>query len=169
MSRKVLIAVLTAVLCILIVMSIGGGAGSKSNDLSGAAVIFETTDIDGNVVTLSDFSDAKVIMINLWEPWCGPCVSEMGDLEKLYETYKDQGFVIVGAFSDKDDASARKIMENNGITYPVVHYDENIAALGTQYVPTTVFIDGSGKLLVNEPCIGAKSYGDWEKILQDLL
>ena len=65
--------------------------------------------------------DAKVVMINLWEPWCGPCVNEMPGLEKLYEQYKDKGLVILGVFSSQDmDEDARKVIEDAGITYPIL-------------------------------------------------
>ena len=49
---------------------------------------FSTTAIDGSTVDESLFEGKKLIMINLWEPWCGPCVQEMPALEKLYQEYK---------------------------------------------------------------------------------
>lgn len=165
MKKKNIIPVLIVLLCVMIILAFRGGA-SKS---SAGTVTFKTTDIDGNPVSLADFSSAKVIMLNLWEPWCGPCVSEMGELQNLYDNYKDKGFVLLGAFSDEDSASARKVMDQKKITYPIIHYDDNILALATQYVPTTVFIDGKGNLLSEEPYIGAKSYADWEKLLLSFL
>lgn len=131
---------------------------------------FSTTDIDNNSVSLSDFKDAKVIMLNFWEPWCGPCVREMGDLEKLYETYKDSGFVLIGAFTTQgQDADVRSVMSNCGTTYPILRASESMYEFMTEYVPTTIFLDGSGRILVEEPVIGANSYSDWEGIVNKLL
>lgn len=131
---------------------------------------FSTTDIDNNSVSLSDFQEAKVIMLNFWEPWCGPCVREMGDLEKLYEAYKDSGFVLIGAFTTQgQDADVRSVMSNCGTTYPILRASESMYEFMTEYVPTTIFLDGSGRILVEEPVIGAKKYSDWESIITKLL
>ena len=48
-------------------------------------MIFNTVDIDGNRYTDREFSKYKVTMVNFWEPWCGPCKMEFGDLQKLYD------------------------------------------------------------------------------------
>lgn len=155
-------------------------AGCKKNDIETvsekgeeipvAALTFETTDIDGNEITMELLSEAKVIMLNFWEPWCGPCVSEMGDLEKLYEEYKDEGFVILGAFMTQgQDDEVKMVMENCKTTYPIIRATEDMTAYMTKYVPTTVFFDGSGKKLLEEPVIGAREYSDWEKMILDFL
>ena len=80
----------------------GSGEGSEAeaaaNETDAAAgpaedfdpeLFFETTDRDGNVWNESSLSSNKLTMINFWEPWCGPCVREIPDLERLYENYKD--------------------------------------------------------------------------------
>ena len=56
---------------------------------------FSTTDIKGKAISNEDVKDSKLIMVNFWEPWCGPCVNEMPELEKLYKKYKDKGFIII--------------------------------------------------------------------------
>ena len=125
---------------------------------------FTTTDINGNTVSLSDYSGYDVIMINMWEPWCSPCVNEMGDLERLYKNYKSKGFMILGAFSDDPD-SARTVMRRNGITYPLINKPSELNAFNTGAVPTTIFVDGNGNVLSEEPYIGARSYSAWEQII----
>ena len=128
------------------------------------SVDFTAKDINGNTVSLSDYSGAKLIMVNMWEPWCGPCVREMPDLEKLYKNYKDKGLVIIGAFND-DESSAHDIVAQNGITYPVIIKPAEFSQFETQYVPTTFFIDGSGNVLSEESFIGSRSYGEWEQVV----
>ncbi len=129
---------------------------------------FSTTDINGKAVSLADYSYADVIMVNMWEPWCGPCVREMPDLQRLYEKYKGRGFLILGAFQD-DDSSAKEIIDEIGITYPVIKRTSEFARFGTQYVPTTFFIDGNGNVLSEESYIGGRSFSDWEKIILSYL
>ena len=65
-------------------------------------VVFKTTDRDGNEYTDAIFADYEVTMINMWEPWCGPCVEEMPDLQKLYENYSSKGFNIIGIYSETE-------------------------------------------------------------------
>ena len=90
-------------------ISTGTTEGSEGN----GQVAFDTVDINGNPVTDEILKDAKLVMLNFWEPWCKPCVSEMSDLQTLYEKYKDQGLVILGAYSTfemQEDAEAMKLI-----------------------------------------------------------
>lgn len=131
---------------------------------------FATTDINGDPFTVDDLKDAKVVLVNFWEPWCGPCVGEIGDLARLYEEYKDQGFLIVGAYSTEgQDEDVKSIIAENGVTYPVIKAGGNMSEFMTMYVPTTVFADGSGKIISAEPEIGAHSYDEWKAIIEDYL
>ena len=130
---------------------------------------FQSTTIQGEKVALSDYSDARVILVNMWEPCCGPCVGEMPDLERLYETYQDQGFLIIGAYStvsQKDDALA--IMAQCGTTYPVVYENDDFNAFKSGYVPTSFIVDGQGNVL-SDLIVGSHSYEDWEKIITPYL
>ncbi len=128
---------------------------------------FTSTGIDGQKVSLKDYSSAKVIMFNIWEPWCRPCRSELPDLQKLYAKYKSEGLMIVGVFSDEDGLT--DIIKENDIKYPMIRSCEAFDRFQTGYVPTTFFTDGSGKLLSDEPYVGSKSYEDWESVILSYL
>lgn len=130
---------------------------------------FVTHDIDGNVVKLTDFSSAKVVMLNYWEPWCPPCIRELPELEQLYEDYKDKGLVIIGVFSSTDmDADARQLISQNGLTYPVVRYEDNLKKYSPSAVPTTLFINANGDIIAEE-VVGANDYSGWKAIVDKLL
>ncbi|MCF0151284.1 MAG: TlpA family protein disulfide reductase [Firmicutes bacterium] len=134
------------------------------------ALAFSTTDLAGEAVDETVMSEASVVMINFWEPWCSPCVSEMPELEKLYQAYREDGFLILGVFSTKDaDSDSQAVIDKLGITYPILHASEELQKYMTNYVPTTVFFDGDGNLLSQEPIVGARDYGSWETLLREYL
>ena len=148
-----------------------------TKDTEGNAVTgisFSTKGRDGNTYDQSILSGCKVTMINFFEPWCGPCVSEMPDLEKLYETYKDQGFQILGVYSTLDmEEDLEQTLSSSGITYPILQMCDAFYPYVSEYVPTTVFLDENGNLLMipggETQKIGSSSYEDWEKIVKSLL
>ncbi|MBO4746589.1 MAG: TlpA family protein disulfide reductase [Clostridiales bacterium] len=137
---------------------------------------FKTTDLNGNEITENVFVGHKVTMINFWEPWCGPCVAEMPELEKLYEAYKDQGFQIIGVFSASDQMDeVNQVISDAGITYPIANYVSEFDRFQTGYVPTTIFVDENGKLYPvsngygDNVIVGSASYEQWEQTLQELM
>jgi peroxiredoxin len=75
--------------------------------------------LDGDLLTLDDLR-GKVILVNLWATWCPPCVLEMPGFQKVYQDYKDQGFVVLGVSQDRGHPrEVRAFLEEKGITYPV--------------------------------------------------
>ena len=79
---------------------IAGTSSQAVQSQNGGKFSFTTADRNGSEVSFEDYGAAKVIMFNMWEPWCGPCRSELPDLQKLYAKYKDDGLMIVGVYSD---------------------------------------------------------------------
>lgn len=130
---------------------------------------FTGRDVNGGEVSMKALSDKKVVMINFWETWCGPCMGELADINRLYETYKDRGFEVIGVYSSSGDDKVVQTASTVGVTYTLMPMVAELMPFTTRYVPTTVFFDGSGKLLLSEPCVGARSYEEWESILLPLL
>ena len=115
-------------------------------------------------------------MINFWEPWCGPCVSEMPEIEKLYENYKDKGLYIIGVFSATDQLDdVKSVVKSAGTTYPIAIYDQAFDIYQTGYVPTTIFIDQNGHILPasngysEHAIVGANSYENWAELVESFL
>lgn len=135
---------------------------------------FSTTDRYGNEWNESVFANAEVTMINFWEPWCSPCVNEMPDLEKLYENYQDQGFQIIGVYSETGmEYQVDEILKECHTTYPILLYTTEFDQFQTGYVPTTIFVDSKGHVLDipgnDRAVIGGQSYEDWEAIVKKFL
>lgn len=116
----------------------------------------ELTDQFGNTHTLADYK-GKVIFLNFWATWCGPCRNEMPDIQKLYEEYSAQGedaeVVILGVAGPGigQEGSADEIasfMEENGYTYPVLMDEsgEMFTQYGISAFPTTFMIDRDGNV-----------------------
>ncbi len=109
---------------------------------------FSMTDIDGKTIT-SESLKGKVVLINFWATWCGPCVVEIPDLVKLQAKYPEQ-LVIVGVSEDENgEALVRKFAADKQINYPLVMSTPAIQALfpGVVALPTTFALDRQGKMV----------------------
>ena len=125
---------------------------ADSNTLS-PALDFTLQDQYGNTHTLDDYK-GKVIFLNFWATWCGPCRAEMPEIQDLYEKYKDSEDVVVlgvAAPSMGQEISKQGIaefLETNGYTYPVL-MDTNwelFQGYGISAFPTTFMIDTDGNV-----------------------
>lgn len=126
---------------------------------------FKTEYMDGGEVDESIFAGHDIVMLNFWEPWCGPCVAELPALQQLSENYKDKGFLLVGVYSTEDGAA--DIIREKGVTYPIIKYTDDMAIFQTGYVPTTFFFDGEGRYLAG-PYVGGGDYEYWSEQLEAL-
>lgn len=134
----------------------------------GANISFDTVDVYGEPFNEDMLKESRVILLNLWEPWCGPCVNEMPDLNYLYETYKDEGLLIIGAYSTFEmDEDAKELVEEFGITYPIVKCNESIYGLEQDFVPASYLLDRNGNLITEHPFVGANSYEGWEAVIKE--
>ena len=127
--------------------------------------VFKSEYMDGGEVDESIFTGHEIVMLNFWEPWCGPCVAELPALQQLSENYKDKGFLLVGVYSTEDGAA--DIIREKGVTYPIIKYTDDMAVFQTGYVPTTFFFDGEGRYLAG-PYVGGGDYEYWSEQLEAL-
>ncbi|WP_018178563.1 TlpA family protein disulfide reductase [Jongsikchunia kroppenstedtii] len=106
---------------------------------------FSGTDVaTGNPLALSDFA-GKVVVINIWAEWCGPCIAESDELEQVYTSTKDKGVQVLGISFRSDKSKASDFVSNHHMTYPSI-YDYSGRTMATwrapiSVVPTTLVVD----------------------------
>lgn len=103
--------------------------------------------LDGGTVRLSDHK-GKVVLLNFWASWCGPCQREMPALDTFYQQHKGKGFVVLSINVDRDAASARAFLKKLGkpMTFPI-GVDDKSAVLGrfaVDRMPTSFLVDPKG-------------------------
>lgn len=119
---------------------------------------FKLRTLSGADVALSDYR-GKIVLINFWATWCGPCKAEMPSMQALYNHYPREDFEILAVSIDIDPrAPVRQFIKDFGFTFPVLLDDT--FAVNDQYqirvVPTSVVVDRKG--VVQHRLLGAK---DW--------
>ena len=133
---------------------------------------FHTKDVYGNAVDSSILAGKKLILVNFWEPWCGWCLKEMPDMQRLYEKYKDQGLLFIGVYKrdeDTTDEEAQEEIQSMGITYPIIQDCPELQGLVNEGWPCTYAFDGNGKQ-IGDIIDGYKPEDAWEAlIIQNLL
>jgi peroxiredoxin len=114
---------------------------------AGAAPDFTLRTTSGGNLRLQE-QRGRVVMVNFWATWCGPCKIEMPHLVRLYEKYRASGFQLLGVNIDDDPRNAVAGAAKLGITFPVLlDGDKRVARLyDLSTMPTTLLIDRDGTL-----------------------
>jgi thiol-disulfide isomerase/thioredoxin len=136
---------------------------------SNAAPNFALKTADGKSVELKKLS-GKVVVVNFWATWCGPCRVEIPGMLEVYAKYKAKGLEIVGISLDRGGWSVvSPYVEKVKITYPVVLGDGDVVEAygGIQAIPATFVVDRKGKIV--ERHVGAVSQEDFEKMVKPYL
>ena len=157
MSRKVITLILV---CLVVCTAVFAEATKKT------PIVFEAEDYNGNKVTAEVFKDYDVTMINIFTTWCGYCINEMPDLNKLYEQLPKNANLIAicaDAYDAPDDLAA--IMEYFKLKFPVLKMTKAQVnqIYGVLGYPTTIFVDKDGNLLkaiTGAPKNALQGYGD---------
>lgn len=108
---------------------------------------FKLTALDGKPITLAALQ-GKVVLLNFWATWCGPCRAEIPDLVALQERYKGR-LQIIGLNVDDEEADIQKYVEETGINYPVAmtSNDVRIQFGGIPALPTSFLLDTEGRVV----------------------
>lgn len=175
-----LVIFLGAVLVIAAILALGGGTSFTLK--SGSTLpSFSATDLDGTAIDNSFFASHRVTMVNVWGTFCGPCIEEMPDLAQLPAAFAPADFALVGIVADtsyqntsanaETTATARQLIASAKATYRNIIPDRVLVEKvlpGVSVVPTTFFVDSSGKL-IGDPIEGSGTKDQWVKLIQSVL
>ena len=148
-------------------------AAPSEPDAPAAAVegglTFEAVTLDGKPIDSSIFKDYDLVILNCWAEWCGPCVGELPELERIHQEYPN--VLILGVLSFSYDLEgAKQTLRDAGVTYPAFEPTGELAERVNTFnaIPTTMFFDKNGVEL-REPIVGSGSYDDWKAVIEELL
>ena len=132
---------------------------------------FQLIDLQGNRQALPDYR-GKVVLLNFWATWCGPCRVEMPSMERVYQDLKDEGLAILAISSDPQGSIVtRPFVASQGLTFPVLHdSDYRVSgSYGVRTLPMSFLIDRNGTL--TQRVFGARDWNSPEarELLRGLL
>lgn len=106
---------------------------------------FTRADLSGRKVSLSEYR-GKIVLLNFWATWCGPCIGELPALDRWQEQFGSKGLQVIGISMDDSIAPVRAAISKYKIKYPVVMGDEHVGMAygGVLGVPETFLIDRKG-------------------------
>ena len=115
---------------------------------------FDGADLEGKPLSIAQYK-GKVLLIDFWATWCGPCVAELPNVLKTYAKYHERGFEVIGISLDDDRAKLNMFIKQKSIPWKQ-HFDgkawESPVAqkYGIDAIPATFLLDGNGKIIATE-------------------
>jgi peroxiredoxin len=143
---------------------------SAKSDNRKLAPDFTLTDANGNSVKLSDYR-GKVVLLNFWATWCGPCALEIPWFVEFQQQYKSKGLEVIGISMDEDGWKVVKpYIQERKVNYRVLLGNDTVSQLygGVESLPTTFIIDRDGKFAFS-PHVGLAEKNEYLSEIQSLL
>jgi len=116
--------------------------------------VFNEQDSNGKPLSISDYK-GRVVLVEFWATWCGPCRVELPNVVAAYQKYHDKGFEIVGISLDQDKQKLRDFTQQQGMTWPQFFdgqkWDNKLALkYGVESIPASFLLDGNGIIIAKD-------------------
>jgi len=148
MKRSNLFLSLPLILCLGSLFLFSHCAREPKQVSTSVAPDFTLKTLEDQEISLSELK-GKVVLLDFWATWCGPCRESIPHLIQLYRTYQDKGFVLIGLSMDKkgDVDTVRHFVKSMDIPYPIILTPDDVTRnYGVTGIPTTILIDKEGKI-----------------------
>jgi thiol-disulfide isomerase/thioredoxin len=124
------------------------GACLASGSVGATAADFTRNDLSGKPVHLADYQ-GKVVLLNFWATWCGPCLEEIPAFSHWQQQYGPAALQVIGVSMDDDEKPVQLFLKKTPLAYPVVMGDTALAKLygGVLGLPMTYLIDAHGRIV----------------------
>jgi len=112
---------------------------------------FDEKDVEGKHVSIGDYK-GKIVLVDFWATWCGPCVNELPNVVKAYEKHHEKGFEIVGVSLDQNEQKLKSFLKDRKMTWQQYFdgkgWGNKLAGkYGIQSIPATFLLDREGKII----------------------
>ena len=154
----------------------GVGGGSAMTDQLGnlgvgdEAPDFSAADLTGRPIVLSEFRGRKVVVLDFWATWCGPCLLAMPGLQEVHEEFSGRGVEILAVNLGEDPEIIQGFLDENGYTFPVVA-DQDFAIgglFGVSGIPAQVVVNREGFVESIQVGYGPGMENDLRQLLEPL-
>lgn len=127
-------------------------------------------DLEGNAVQLSALR-GKVVLVDFWASWCGPCREEMPVLERFHRQFAERGLVIVGVNIDREEPNMRRFLDRTPVSFRNVHDGQHAVAdrYAPPRMPTSYLIDKRGSVRFIHAGFRASDAREMEREIAELL
>ncbi len=132
---------------VLGVLASGAWNLSLAIEIGQPAPDFTLKSLQGENLRLEEYR-GKVVLINFWASWCGPCRQEMPILDRIHKRYAPAGFSVLGVNVESEEKKARKVANRLNVSFPLL-FDQNqqvSEAYSLESMPYTVLVDRDGQV-----------------------
>lgn len=132
---------------------------------------FKVTTLDGKEIATSELK-GKIILINFFATWCGPCMKELPEVQKqLWPKFKDKNFVMVSIGREHTKEELSKWNKKKGFTFPIAPDPkrEVYSKFASQYIPRNFIVDKTGKIIWQGVGFDQKELDEMMKTIEENL